>query len=210
MASKAPFSLAIFWTRANSAGVSVLHVMWLENYLTNDSTHHNSNFMEILVCSHPILIYWLQQNFTHDMTAKLLWNAQNFVAIWWPGTELQPNEISNKFELWVNKLYSEIETGLLTTDGNYQCHSHSDFRLLNSLRPSDVCVSKLTITDSKNGLSPGQCQAIIWTNAGILLIWPLGTNFREILIKIHTFSLKKCIWNCHLRNGSHFVSASMC
>ena len=33
-------------------------------------------------------------------------------------------------------------------------------------------------------------QAIIWTNAGILLIGPLGINFREILIKIITFSLK--------------------
>ena len=30
---------------------------------------------------------------------------------------------------------------------------------------------------SDNGLSPDQCQAIIWTNAGILLIGPLGTNF---------------------------------
>ena len=44
---------------------------------------------------------------------------------------------------------------------------------------------------SDNGLSPGQCQVIIWTNAGILLIGPLGTNFGEILIEIHTFSFKK-------------------
>ena len=34
-------------------------------------------------------------------------------------------------------------------------------------------------------------QAIIWTNAGILLIGPLGTNFSEILITIETFSFKK-------------------
>ena len=36
-------------------------------------------------------------------------------------------------------------------------------------------------------------QAIIWTNAGILLtkLKPLGTNFSEILIEIHTFSFKK-------------------
>ena len=31
----------------------------------------------------------------------------------------------------------------------------------------------------------------MWTNAGILLIGPLGTNFNEILIKIRTFSCKK-------------------
>ena len=40
-------------------------------------------------------------------------------------------------------------------------------------------------------LSPGQRQAIIWTNAGILLVGHLGTNFSEILIKIHTFPFKK-------------------
>ena len=54
-----------------------------------------------------------------------------------------------------------------------------------------ICVSKLTIIDSDNGLSPVRHQAIIWTNAGILLIQTLGTNFSAILIEIHTFSFKK-------------------
>ena len=58
-------------------------------------------------------------------------------------------------------------------------------------RVTHICVGKLTIIGSDNGLSPGRCQAIIWTNAGILLIRPLGTNFSEILIKITTFSFKK-------------------
>ena len=31
----------------------------------------------------------------------------------------------------------------------------------------------------------------VWTNAGILLIEPLGTNFNEISIETHTFSFKK-------------------
>ena len=44
---------------------------------------------------------------------------------------------------------------------------------------------------SNNGLSPGQRQDIIWTNAGIVLIRPLGTNFGEISIQIHIFSFKK-------------------
>ena len=47
-----------------------------------------------------------------------------------------------------------------------------------------ICVSKPIIVDSDNGLSPGLRQAIIWTNAGILLIGPLGTNFSEMLIEI--------------------------
>ena len=54
-----------------------------------------------------------------------------------------------------------------------------------------ICVGKLTIIASDNGLSPGRHQAIIWTNAGILFIGPLGTNFSEIVIEIHTFSVKK-------------------
>ena len=65
-------------------------------------------------------------------------------------------------------------------------------------RVTHICVGKLTIIASDNGLSPGRRQAIIWTNAGILLIGPLGTNFSEILVEIHTFSLNKM----HLKMSS--------
>ena len=54
-----------------------------------------------------------------------------------------------------------------------------------------ICVSKLIIIGSDNGLSPGRLQAIVWTDAGILLIGPLGTNFSEILIGIDIFSIKE-------------------
>ena len=54
-----------------------------------------------------------------------------------------------------------------------------------------VCISKLTIIGSGNGLVPGWCQAINWTNVGILLIRPLWTNFSEIFIEIHKFLFKK-------------------
>ena len=61
-----------------------------------------------------------------------------------------------------------------------------------------LCVGKLTIIGSDNGLLPGRRQAIIWTNAGILLIGPLRTNLNEILIEIHAFSFKKM----HLKMSS--------
>ena len=54
-----------------------------------------------------------------------------------------------------------------------------------------IFVSKLTIIGSDNGLLPVRRQAIIWTEAGILLIGPLGTNFNEISIEIHAFLFKK-------------------
>ena len=65
-------------------------------------------------------------------------------------------------------------------------------------RVTHICVNKITIIGSDNGLSPGRRQAIIWTNAGILIIWRLGTNFSEIIIEIDTFSLKKI----HLKMSS--------
>ena len=58
-------------------------------------------------------------------------------------------------------------------------------------RVTHICVSDLTNIGSDNGLSPGRRQAIIRTNAGILLKRPLGTNFSEILIAILLFSFKK-------------------
>ena len=54
-----------------------------------------------------------------------------------------------------------------------------------------ICVGNLTIIGSDKGLSPRRRQTIIWTNAGKLLIEPLGTILSEISIAIQTFSSKK-------------------
>ena len=56
-----------------------------------------------------------------------------------------------------------------------------------------ICINKLIIISPDNGLSPARRQAIIWTNAEILLTGPLGRNLSEILIKIYTFSFKKML-----------------
>ena len=58
-------------------------------------------------------------------------------------------------------------------------------------RVTHICVSKLTTIGSDNGLSPGRRQAIIWTNDGIMLIGPLGTNFSENLIESYALSFRK-------------------
>ena len=58
-------------------------------------------------------------------------------------------------------------------------------------RVTHKCVSKLTTNSPDNGFSPGRCQGIIWTNADILPIGPLGTNFSQILVAIHTFTFKR-------------------
>ena len=82
---------------------------------------------------------------------------------------------------------------------NFDNHATITVRCLTHWgRVTHIGVSKLTIIGSDNGLSPGRRQAIIWTNAGILLIGLLGTNFNEIFIEIHTFSFKKI----HLKMSS--------
>ena len=73
-----------------------------------------------------------------------------------------------------------------------------------------ICVSKLTIIGSDNGLSPDRRQAIIWTNAGLLLIRPLETNFSEILIEIPTFSFKEMHLKVSSAKRRPFCLGPMC
>ena len=81
----------------------------------------------------------------------------------------------------------------------HRCEDILQQSFINSLRPSDAYMRQWTNHHwFGNGLSPGRRQAIIWTNAGIMLIGPLGTNFSEILIKIYTFWFKKM----HLKMSS--------
>ena len=77
-------------------------------------------------------------------------------------------------------------------------------------RVTHNCVGKLTIIASDNGLSPERRQAIIWINAGLLLIGPLRTNFSEILIGNQIFSFKKMHLKMSSAKWRPFASASMC
>ena len=75
----------------------------------------------------------------------------------------------------------------------------------NSLRPSYVYMRQWS-----NHHRFQWRQAIIETNAGILLIRILGTNFSLIESETRTFYSRKCIWKCRLRNGGHLFLASTC
>ena len=66
-------------------------------------------------------------------------------------------------------------------------------------RVTHICVNKLTIIGSDNGLSPGRRQAIIWTNAGILLIDTLGNKLqwnlnRNLNIFIQENAFENVVW----------------
>ena len=117
------------------------------------------------------------------------------------------NSLKHIYALWWHRSGSTLVSSLIAP-------SHYLSKCWLSLthwgRVTHICVSKLTTTGSDNGLSPGRRQAIIWTNDGILLIGPLGTNFSEILIGIQTFSLKKMHLKMSSAKWRPFVSASMC
>ena len=58
-------------------------------------------------------------------------------------------------------------------------------------RMTHLCISKLSLHCFKWWLSPDRRQTVIWTNVDLLLIEHVGTNFREVWIRIQHFLLKK-------------------
>ena len=63
-----------------------------------------------------------------------------------------------------------------------------------------------TTTGSDNVFLPGRRQAIIKTNAGILLIGVLGMNSSEILTPIHLFYFNKM--HLKISSGAPFTKTS--
>ena len=90
---------------------------------------------------------------------------------------------------WAHKSYA-FALNYKKTKPKNQKHS-SEQVLTHWGQVTHICIGNQTIIGSDNGLSLDQRQAIIWTNAGILLIGPLGINFGEIVIEIYTLSFKK-------------------
>ena len=108
---------------------------------------------------------------------QLQMNMNTVGALWWPCTR------------W----YSPYNLALLLWHLKNDDHiaSEQPHLIVHWGRMTHICVSKLAIISTDNGLSPGWRQAIIWTDAGILSIWPLGINFNDILVEIKTISFKK-------------------
>ena len=103
----------------------------------------------------------------------------------------------------------------------FGCHINWDILVLTHWgRVMHICVSKLTIIDSENGLSPGRRQAIIWTNAGVnktlrnKLQWNINWNsnifinknaFESVFCEMASIlSLPQCV------NISHCLSLRIC
>ena len=127
---------------------------------------------------------------------SVLYGIKNF--IWCGGTEIK----NRKHKQFIQQLYMKSIRQQNHTQDMSEIHVQA-FGLMHHIsatvpdpaqshltlwgQVTHICVGNLTIIGSDNGLSPGRRQAITWTNVGILLIGPPGTNFSEMLIEIHTF-----------------------
>ena len=110
---------------------------------------------------------------TGESPAQMASNTEN-VSIWWRHHELLTNH------QWGIVRYITERLKIPSLD-----------ELTRWGRMTHICVSELTIIGSNNGLAPGRREVIFWTNAGIFLNEPLGTNFSENFIQIQIFSVKK-------------------
>ena len=82
------------------------------------------------------------------------------------------------------------------------------FIQINSLR-SGGAMAKSIIIGSDNSLSPVRCQAIIRSNADILLDHK-GHFSMEFYLEFKSSHSRRCIWKCGLQNVRHFDLASIC
>ena len=145
----------------------------------------------ILLVRFMIIIFDVRCFYVNPWTTENTWMRSQYCGYWWAGALADEIFIVlEQFEteillLWRITLENEIT--LCKEKKNKQmfwgslispyCHIYA------SLNPVSI--------GSGNGLSPEQRQAITGTNADLLSIGPLGTNFSEIVIKIPKFSFMK-------------------
>ena len=140
---------------------------------------------------------------TGEFSAQTASGAEN-VSIWWRHHISPWYATGTQMMFFALGLYSQehwhvprgghslcVHLGILSQVLNWSPETGRYIDLTHWSRGTHICVSKLTTIGSDNGLSPGRRQAIIWNNAGILLIRTLGTNFGEILGEIHSFSFSE-------------------
>ena len=65
-------------------------------------------------------------------------------------------------------LAHKVHTGYFIWKRRVETGGHFVLTLTHWGRKTHICVGKLTIIGSNNGLSPGRRQAIIWNNAGLM------------------------------------------
>ena len=158
---------------------------WLTKYMDIQNTSLSLHIMLLYMhdCK-PVLIPGHTDTIFATDYNGLPWSCRDkFLQEWSWKMKLEPTEL-----IWGTNWY---ESQQLTHWG----------------RVTHICVGQLIIICSDNGLSPRRHQAIIWTNAGILLIRPSEQNFSQILFRNQIFSFKKMHLKMSSAKWRSFVSA---
>ena len=165
--------------------------------------------IDILSISCEIVLRWMPQDLSDDKLILIQVMAGWQQAITWTNVE---------------QICCHIVSHLRTCPSHTISIVHDDHLAIPRARASSglvlillthwgwvthICVSKLTIIGSDNGLLPGRRQAIIWTNAGMLLTGSLGTNFSEILMCEYWTLLQQDSIVYHLKHVIPFQSVAM-
>ena len=142
-------------------------------------------------------------------TASCLTDNKPLPKLMWT-LAIEPS-VTKFSDIWITILIfsmRKMDFELLSTKWKPFCSGMNV--LIHRGRVTHICVDKLTIIGPDNGLSPGQRQAIIRTNAGMLLIEPLRTNFSGISIEIHTFSFQEMYLKMLSGKWRPFLSRPQC
>ena len=143
--------------------------------------------MDVIMCQRHVILSGLRQNAIYPIDIQIKSSAgkrhcQFFTTIdiqhlshWLTYAELRVELALYNVTIFIVKAELIFFNGMLLTPWG---------------RVTDIYVNKLTIIGSDNGLLTGPRQAIIWTDARILVIGHLGTNSSGIFIEICTFSFK--------------------
>ena len=122
-------------------------------------------------CFHPLFVLQCAR----QQVVLCFWEQDNPQLVVW--LSLIHNRCMTPWLKWPKNDCKFVHTAYLRTGWVHACSLWSSRGLTHWGRLTHVSVSKLTSIGSDYGLSPGLCKTIIWTNAGLLLIGILGTNF---------------------------------
>ena len=171
-------------------GSKHIWLLWWSRVIFNRLCDSSCKPRQYHTCWSPGSLYHQQ----HDETCHHLHHIYNHCILSFLGLNCNIYHfiLWNYKAMWINSLFLQNNsTHKWLTRWGLETHTNKSGRAYRCLthwgRVTHICVGNLTIIGSENGLSPGRRQAIIWTNARISLIGPLGTNSSEILGGIITF-----------------------
>ena len=159
-------------------------ILWLpqcqwsnpERYILNQTipNHNQEKNMRIIVqnyCTSPISWRCCIRAFMCSSLASVLTRVRmNSMKLLHGNTGKEAVVFRQAGRVATTASRNPLLVGKVWKQGNSEFLFHLQKFFRNWVRVMHICVSKLTIIGSDNGLSPGWRQAIIWTNAEILFL----------------------------------------